>query len=239
MRPAGLAEVERAKADGRWEAAYDAPSTATRARRPAAPRSTRDRARGAFFEALDSQNRYAILLPPAGRQEARDARAPDREVRRDAEPRRDDLPARERGSGASSSRDATLVHRAPAPAVVTRAGVRQPRGQASHSFRRSSGPSGRSRSTAAAGERPEQDLARPSPSANRPPAGTEPARGRRLPQCAARSEASAPSGRRSPVGDGAVNTAERRRRSSRARPVFSARGGAATRRPAAPTRGDP
>ena len=29
MRPAGLAEVERAKADGRWDAAYDAPSTVT------------------------------------------------------------------------------------------------------------------------------------------------------------------------------------------------------------------
>ena len=29
MQPAGLAEVERAKADGRWDAAYDAPSTAT------------------------------------------------------------------------------------------------------------------------------------------------------------------------------------------------------------------
>ena len=26
MRPAGLAEVERAKADGRWDAAYDSPS---------------------------------------------------------------------------------------------------------------------------------------------------------------------------------------------------------------------
>ena len=29
MKPAGLREVERAKADGRWDAAYDAPSTAT------------------------------------------------------------------------------------------------------------------------------------------------------------------------------------------------------------------
>ena len=29
MRPAGLREVERAEADGRWEAAYDAQSTAT------------------------------------------------------------------------------------------------------------------------------------------------------------------------------------------------------------------
>src|SRR3954452_9329211 len=29
MRPAGLREVERARADGRWEAAYDPPSTST------------------------------------------------------------------------------------------------------------------------------------------------------------------------------------------------------------------
>ena len=29
MEPAGLAEVERAKADGRWAAAYDPPTTAT------------------------------------------------------------------------------------------------------------------------------------------------------------------------------------------------------------------
>jgi uncharacterized protein YdeI (YjbR/CyaY-like superfamily) len=29
MQPAGMREVERAKADGRWDAAYDAPSTAT------------------------------------------------------------------------------------------------------------------------------------------------------------------------------------------------------------------
>ena len=29
MKPAGLAEVERAKADGRWERAYDSPKTAT------------------------------------------------------------------------------------------------------------------------------------------------------------------------------------------------------------------
>jgi uncharacterized protein YdeI (YjbR/CyaY-like superfamily) len=29
MKAAGLREVERAKADGRWDAAYDSPSTAT------------------------------------------------------------------------------------------------------------------------------------------------------------------------------------------------------------------
>ena len=35
MQPAGLAEVERAKADGRWDAAYEPPSHRHRARRPA------------------------------------------------------------------------------------------------------------------------------------------------------------------------------------------------------------
>ena len=29
MQPAGLAEIERARADGRWDAAHDAPRTAT------------------------------------------------------------------------------------------------------------------------------------------------------------------------------------------------------------------
>jgi uncharacterized protein YdeI (YjbR/CyaY-like superfamily) len=60
MQPAGLREVERAKADGRWDAAYDAPSTATvpddlRAALDASPRAAE------FFETLKGQNRYAIL----------------------------------------------------------------------------------------------------------------------------------------------------------------------------------
>jgi uncharacterized protein YdeI (YjbR/CyaY-like superfamily) len=60
MEPAGLREVERAKADGRWDAAYDAPSTATvpddlRAALDASPDAA------AFFATLNSQNRYAIL----------------------------------------------------------------------------------------------------------------------------------------------------------------------------------
>ncbi len=60
MEPAGLREVERAKADGRWDAAYDAPSTATvpddlQAALDANPAAT------AFFAGLDRQNRYAIL----------------------------------------------------------------------------------------------------------------------------------------------------------------------------------
>jgi uncharacterized protein YdeI (YjbR/CyaY-like superfamily) len=60
MQPAGLREVQRAKADGRWDAAYDAPSTATvpddlRAALDAEP------AAAAFFATLNSQNRYAVL----------------------------------------------------------------------------------------------------------------------------------------------------------------------------------
>jgi uncharacterized protein YdeI (YjbR/CyaY-like superfamily) len=60
MEPAGLREVERAKADGRWDAAYDAPSTATvpddlRAALDAAPEAA------AFFATLNAQNRYSIL----------------------------------------------------------------------------------------------------------------------------------------------------------------------------------
>jgi len=60
MEPAGLREVERAKADGRWDAAYDAPSTARvpddlQAALDANPAATE------FFAGLDRQNRYAIL----------------------------------------------------------------------------------------------------------------------------------------------------------------------------------
>lgn len=60
MRPAGLREVERARADGRWEAAYEPQSAATvpddlRAALDAKP------AAEAFFTTLDAANRYAIL----------------------------------------------------------------------------------------------------------------------------------------------------------------------------------
>jgi uncharacterized protein YdeI (YjbR/CyaY-like superfamily) len=60
MKPAGLAEVERAKADGRWERAYDSPKTAE------VPDDLRaaldaDPAAAEFFAGLDSNNRYAIL----------------------------------------------------------------------------------------------------------------------------------------------------------------------------------
>jgi uncharacterized protein YdeI (YjbR/CyaY-like superfamily) len=60
MRPAGLAEIDRAKADGRWDAAYDSPKTATVPGDLEQALAARPGARE-FFDALDSQNRYAIL----------------------------------------------------------------------------------------------------------------------------------------------------------------------------------
>jgi len=60
MQPAGLAEVERAKQDGRWEQAYDSPSSATVPPDLTAALNKNPRA-NAFFAALESRNRYAIL----------------------------------------------------------------------------------------------------------------------------------------------------------------------------------
>ena len=60
MHPAGMREVEAAKADGRWEAAYAGQATAAvpddlQAALDASP------AAAARFAELDSRNRYAIL----------------------------------------------------------------------------------------------------------------------------------------------------------------------------------
>jgi len=60
MRPAGLREVERAQADGRWEAAYDSFSAGVIPDDLQAALSA-DPPALAFFEALDAANRYAIL----------------------------------------------------------------------------------------------------------------------------------------------------------------------------------
>ncbi len=74
MRPRGLVEVEKAKADGRWDAAYDSPATATV---PDDLAAALDAAGArATFDALNSQNRYAVLhrvqktKTPAGRAKA-------------------------------------------------------------------------------------------------------------------------------------------------------------------------
>lgn len=60
MEARGLAEVERAKADGRWERAYDGAKTATVPDDLALALAEDPKAK-AFFEGLDSANRYAIL----------------------------------------------------------------------------------------------------------------------------------------------------------------------------------
>lgn len=60
MQPAGRAEVERAKADGRWDAAYAGPATAEVPADLRAALAARPRA-AANFELLTSQNRFAII----------------------------------------------------------------------------------------------------------------------------------------------------------------------------------
>ncbi len=64
MTPAGLAEVERAKADGRWAAAYDPPSTAAV---PEDLQAALDANPGASakFSTITSASRYAILYKVA------------------------------------------------------------------------------------------------------------------------------------------------------------------------------
>ena len=60
MHPAGIAEVERAKADGRWKAAYAGPSSIKVPRQLAAALAAEPKAKKMFAN-LNSQNRYAIL----------------------------------------------------------------------------------------------------------------------------------------------------------------------------------
>ena len=75
MRPAGMAEIEAAQADGRWEAAYEGQRTAQvpddlQRELDANP------AAGEFFAGLDSANRYAIVyrLNDAKKPETRERR---------------------------------------------------------------------------------------------------------------------------------------------------------------------
>jgi uncharacterized protein YdeI (YjbR/CyaY-like superfamily) len=75
MKTAGLAQVEQAKEDGRWEAAYESQRTAT------VPEDLRrelekDPEAKAFFATLDSANRYAILY------RLKDAKRPETRARR-------------------------------------------------------------------------------------------------------------------------------------------------------------
>src|SRR3712207_5835933 len=75
MKPAGLREVERAKADGRWDSAYDAQSTATLPDDLRRELEKNHKARE-FFSKLDSRNRYAILY------QIQDAKRPETRARR-------------------------------------------------------------------------------------------------------------------------------------------------------------
>jgi uncharacterized protein YdeI (YjbR/CyaY-like superfamily) len=75
MRPGGLAEVEAAQADGRWDAAYEGQRTAK-----VPPDLQRELdanpAAREFFDALDGANRYAIVyrLDDAKKPETRERR---------------------------------------------------------------------------------------------------------------------------------------------------------------------
>jgi uncharacterized protein YdeI (YjbR/CyaY-like superfamily) len=60
MTPRGLAEVEAAKADGRWDAAYPPQSRATVPDDLAEAFAAQPGARE-FFDSLDSRNRFAVL----------------------------------------------------------------------------------------------------------------------------------------------------------------------------------
>jgi uncharacterized protein YdeI (YjbR/CyaY-like superfamily) len=75
VRPAGLAEIEAAQADGRWEAAYEGQRTA---KVPAYLQRQLDAnpAAAQFFADLDSANRYAIVyrLEEAKKPETRERR---------------------------------------------------------------------------------------------------------------------------------------------------------------------
>jgi uncharacterized protein YdeI (YjbR/CyaY-like superfamily) len=75
MRPAGLRQVEQAQADGRWDAAYEPQSRIGVPGDLAAALASNERAR-AFFDRLDSANRYAILYRIA------DANRPETRARR-------------------------------------------------------------------------------------------------------------------------------------------------------------
>jgi uncharacterized protein YdeI (YjbR/CyaY-like superfamily) len=75
MRAAGLSEVERARADGRWEAAYAGQRTIAIPEDLMSELAGRPEAE-AFFDQLSSQNRYAIIY------RLHDAKRPETRARR-------------------------------------------------------------------------------------------------------------------------------------------------------------
>jgi uncharacterized protein YdeI (YjbR/CyaY-like superfamily) len=75
LKPAGVAEVERAQRDGRWEAAYESQSNSNVPDDLRAALEQHPKAK-AFFDTLDRANRYAILY------RLRDAKRPETRARR-------------------------------------------------------------------------------------------------------------------------------------------------------------
>ena len=75
MQAAGQREIDRARADGRWDAAYDSGRTSTVPADLQAAFDANQKA-AAFFATLDSSNRYAVLfrLQTAKRAETRERR---------------------------------------------------------------------------------------------------------------------------------------------------------------------
>ncbi len=75
MQPAGLEQVESARADGRWEAAYDPQSQIT-VPEDLQHELDQNPAANEFFNTLNSANRYAILyrIQDAKRPETREKR---------------------------------------------------------------------------------------------------------------------------------------------------------------------
>jgi len=59
MKPAGIAEVERAKADGRWDAAYDSP-TDMKAPEDFLKELAKDKKAEEFYKTLNKTNLFAI-----------------------------------------------------------------------------------------------------------------------------------------------------------------------------------
>ncbi len=78
MKPAGLAEVEAAKSDGRWDSAYPPPSKATVPEDLQLALDANPEAKS-FFETLTASPRYTILY------RVEDARRPETRARRIAE----------------------------------------------------------------------------------------------------------------------------------------------------------
>ena len=75
MRPAGLREVEAARADGRWDAAYDG-ARSMEVPPALAKALAKNRKAKAFFDTLDKTNRYAVCwrVQTAVKPETRQAR---------------------------------------------------------------------------------------------------------------------------------------------------------------------